>query len=564
MTAGAMVLKTLLLMVAFAGPSVAQIRGAASSQAPSTPPPQVEDPFGRDAPRGTIAGFTRAVDRGDFASAARYLQLRGSQARNAEALARALSEMMDRHFVQPIATISGGPDGELDDGLPADRERVGPLVIGDRLVDIALVRVTDPQAGPIWLISTETLSQVPALYRSIGESWAQRVMPAPLVRRSLLGVSAAQWILLAASIIIPVLVLRLLSAVLVGFVRRTRLEPGRRYRLDVWYAGLRWPMIVIVADVIHYYVLTPLIGLPLAFRFRYARVAAVVVVVAVAWLLLRMLSLAMEHARGLVHGRSQTGTRSLMLLAERLFQGLILVLAILTILTVAGVDTMTALAGFGIGGIAIALGAQKTVENLLGGIALLSDRVLAVGDLCIISNRTGIVEGITLRSIRLRTEDQTLLSIPAGTLSGSSVENFATRAKILMKTRLYLQYGTSAEQLRSILGGIRDLIADNPRLETKTSRARLVDLGERAAEIELFVYVSTSDYLEFLAVREEFLLRVATVVESSGSAFARPTQLVYMEDVAGVDGPVRGAVSRDDVRLTQRGPLRPPTSISGD
>jgi len=133
-----------------------------------------------------------------------------------------------------------------------------------------------------------------------------------------------------------------------------------------------------------------------------------------------------------------------------------------------------------------------------------------------------------------------------------------------MKTRLYLQYGTSAEQLRSILGGIRDLIADNPRLETKTSRARLVDLGERAAEIELFVYVSTSDYLEFLAVREEFLLRVATVVESSGSAFARPTQLVYMEDVAGVDGPVRGAVSRDDVRLTQRGPLRPPTSISGD
>ena len=478
------------------------------------------------------------------------MQTTGAQSAAAPSLARDLNDLMDRYFEQPIMSISNSPDGALDDGLPIDRERVGPLTIGDEKVDVALVRIDDPQSGPIWLISSATLAQVPALHQSIGETLVDRIMPRTLVRRSLFGISLAQWIFLAASIAIPMALLWLLSGALVAFMRRTIRDPRRRQVLESSYAEVRWPSIIVLALAIHF-ALTPFLGLPLTFRFRYTRLALLAAVIAVAWLCRRLLTVAFERARSMVHGSNQTGTRSLMMLGERLAKVVVVVVAILAILTIAGVDTKTALAGFGIGGVAIALGAQKTVENVLGGVFLLSDRALAVGDTCTIANRKGVVEDITLRSVRLRTDEQTLVSIPAGSLSQSSVENFASRGKTLVQTRLHLRYGTTAEQLGSILEGVGNLIAENPKLETATSRVRLVDFSDRAIELELFAYVLTADGADFLLVRQDLLLRIASIVESSGSGFAQPTQFVYMDREVDVERPSRDAVARDDVRLAQ-------------
>jgi MscS family membrane protein len=111
------------------------------------------------------------------------MQTTGAQSAAAPSLARDLNDLMDRYFEQPIMSISNSPDGALDDGLPIDREGVGPLTIGDEKVDVALVRVEDPQSGPIWLISSATLTQVPALHQSIGETLVDRIMPRKLVRR---------------------------------------------------------------------------------------------------------------------------------------------------------------------------------------------------------------------------------------------------------------------------------------------------------------------------------------------------------------------------------------------
>jgi MscS family membrane protein len=162
------------------------------------------------------------------------------------------------------------------------------------------------------------------------------------------------------------------------------------------------------------------------------------------------------------------------------------------------------------------------VENLLGGVSLITDRALAVGDFCSISNRVGVVEDITMRSVRLRTVEQTLLSVPAGTLSQSTLENFATRQKILIQTTVRLRYGTTAQQLRYVLNEVRTLLEAHPVIETSSARIRLVDFSVRAIELELFAYVLTADWLEFLALREELLLQVVAIVESSGTRFAEP------------------------------------------
>jgi len=545
-----------LLLGALAQPVVAQIPGLGASKI-LTPPQQeqLEDPLGRTTPRRTITAFIRAVDRDDFVSAARYMQVAENQRRNTERLARDLKTLVDRYLSQTLTSISDSPDGALDDGLPIDRERVGPLTIGNTKTDVTLVRVTDPQYGPIWLISSDTLAQIPALRGAIAPTWAERVMPEPLVNRELFGISVAQWLVLAGALVAPLIVLRLAAGVFIVLARWIFSHAARRRELEVWYAGLRWPLIITLGLAIHLMWL-PFLGLPLTFRIGYARIALVVAVIAFMWLMRRLLTLGFARARSMVWGKDRTSTQSLMLLGERLLKALVVLVAMMAILIIAGVDTKTALAGLGIVGVAVALGAQKTVENVLGGLLLLSDRAFAVGDTCNISNRVGQVEDITLRSVRLRTPEQSLVSIPAGVLAQAGIENFASREKIPVQTTLRLRYGTSVEQLRRILEDIRKLLDQEPRLEKESSRIRLVNFGDRAVELELFTYVLTPDFPEFMAVREALLLEIAAVVEAAGSGFAQPTEFIYVHEVPDADAPIRAASGDSSSEVAKRRKLR--------
>ena len=548
----AMSITSVLLSTLLVHSLAAQIPGVASQASPPATQQPV-DPLERTTPRGTISSFIRAVEREDYVLAARYLQVNEVQRRSTETLARDLKSLMDRYFSEPITSVSDAPEGALDDGLPIDRERVGPLTINDTKTDITLVRVADPQAGQVWLISSETLALVPALNRSVARTWVERVMPNALVSREVFGISLAHWIVLVATLVIPFILFALLTAGLVFIVRRMLSDPGRRHDFDIWYSATRWPAIAVVVLAIQVSSLR-FLGYPLAFRITYAHLGLIAAVIAMTWLMRRVLTLGFARARNMVWGQDRTSTQSLMLLGEKLLKALVVVVAILAILTIAGVNTKTALAGLGIGGVALALGAQKTVENFLGGVFLLSDRVLAVGDVCNISNRVGTVEDITLRSVRLRTVDQTLVSVPAGMLAQAGIENFASRQKILVQTVLRLRYGTSAQQLGHILDGVRELLAANPKIE-KGSRIRLINFGERALELELFAYVLTADFAEFLAVREGLFLDIASLVEMAGSGFAQPTEFIYVDakpapDAAVAPPPRRDVAVPDDVRLT--------------
>jgi MscS family membrane protein len=491
----------------------------------------------------------RAVEKND-ASAARYLEVTGAQSPRALALAHDLTDLINRYLQEPLAKVSDSPDGTLNDGLPVNRERVGPLVMGDTQADMTLVRVTDPEAGPIWLISAKTLAQVPSWTRtvtqsSIAQNWIERWMPNALLGQDIFGISLAHWTVLWATLLVPFALLVLMSGVAIRLIRARVHEPSSRRSMDAWYAGVRWPLITVLTlsiQLIWMLISMRSLGFTLTFRVAYARVALVLDVIALAWLLRKLLTLRLERARRLVLERDRTGTQSLMLLGERLLRTLVVLVAVFAILAILGVDTKTALAGIGIGGIALALGAQKTVENLLGGVLLLTDKAIAIGDFCNISNRVGVVEDITLRSVRLRTLDRTLVSIPAGVLAQSGIENFATREKILAQSTLRLRYGTTVEQVTRILSDIRKILAENPSVERETSRIRLVNFGSESIELEVFAYIVTADYNRFLEVREELLLQMASIVEAAGSGFA-PTRFIYVQ---GPDSEARALRSTRD------------------
>ena len=147
----------------------------------------------------------------------------------------------------------------------------------------------------------------------------------------------------------------------------------------------------------------------------------------------------------------------------------------------------------------------------------------------------GTVEDISLRSTRIRTPDRTELSIPNGSLATMNVENLSRRDKILFNTKLGLRYETSPDQMRYVLVQIRRLLYEHPKVETEGARNRFVSFDESALSMEIFCYVLTRDFNEFLAIREDLLLRIMDIVDAAGSGFAFPSQTVYLGRDTGVD-----------------------------
>jgi MscS family membrane protein len=201
-------------------------------------------------------------------------------------------------------------------------------------------------------------------------------------------------------------------------------------------------------------------------------------------------------------------------------KGLAIVIGAAVILYSAGINLTAVLTGLGVGGIAIAFAAQKTLENLFGGIMIASDQPIRVGDFCKAGEYTGTVESIGLRSTRIRTIDRSVVSVPNGQLSVMSLENFALRDKIKFQHVLTLRSQTSGAQLRHVLTEIRGVLTGHPKIQEGSARVRLVAVKNAGFEIELFAYVIASSWEAFLEVQEELLAGVIDIVEASGSAFA--------------------------------------------
>jgi MscS family membrane protein len=200
-----------------------------------------------------------------------------------------------------------------------------------------------------------------------------------------------------------------------------------------------------------------------------------------------------------------------------------------------GIPAYGVVAGLGVGGLAIALAAQPTIENLIGGFSLFADKPVRVGDLCRCGEDEGTVEAIGLRSTRIRGLDRTLTTIPNAALAKLAIENFSERDRILIQTTIGVRYETSLEQLRFLLATIRELLMTHPRIHKETARARLVGFGESSLDIELFAFATTRDRIEFLSIREDILLRVMELVEQSGTALAYPSQTLYFSKDSGLD-----------------------------
>jgi len=501
-------------------------------KAAANPPAKTgADPLGRETPYGTVFGFLEAAQAGNYSIAAQYLQMSPAHRQTqGDAMAMKLNVAMNSSFAGNLRP-SRQPEGTLQEDVPSDRQKLGTMVSGDIEDELELVRVTDPNTGRIWLISSDTLSRIPELYDQIVARRVETRLPAWVVRHQLAGMPLWQWFALV--LLIPV-------AAAVGWVLLLGLEVPLLWWMKKQVPGFwQWrsvsgPEWLLGGTLVHR-ILASYLGMPLLPRHYYLQVTAVLIVISANWILWRVIRWFLHRVRNRALAHGHGGTGSLMLLGERLVKAAVFMLAAFVILGILGFNMSTALAGLGIGGLAIGFGAQKTIENLFGGVSVLGDEVIRVGDVCRFGDRTGTVEDIGLRSTRVRTEERTLLAIPNGTVATINVENLSRRDKMLFKTVLGLRTETTPDHLRYVLSEIRRILYSHPKIETKTVRVRLTELASGSINVELVCYVLTQDFNEFAAVREDLLLRIMHLVEDSGTGFALPSQTLYLGRDSGLE-----------------------------
>jgi MscS family membrane protein len=250
------------------------------------------------------------------------------------------------------------------------------------------------------------------------------------------------------------------------------------------------------------------------------------------WLTLRVID-AVHHILGERAAAAVRPTaRSLLAIGARLVKFVVLVVGFILALSAFGVPVTSLVAGLGIGGIALALAAQKTVENLFGTLSIGVDQPFREGDFVRIGEVLGTIEAIGLRSTRVRTLDRTLVAIPNAQLADSRTESYTARDRIRLACTLGLVYETRAASMRRILAELEAALRAHPKIWRDTVVVRFKEYAASSLDVEIMAWFLTTDWNEFTAIRQELLLQFMEIVEQCGSSFAFPTQTVH---VAGRD-----------------------------
>ena len=489
-------------LLTVAAPAAGQSKPAAPA-ASNQPPASSGDALDRATPRGTVLGFMKAIreDRTDIAVQYLNTPLRGAAA---VTLAEQLFVVLDRRLPPRLVLLSDRPEGSLANPFTPDRDVIGTVPTDDGPLDLVVERTNRGAAGSVWVFSRATLAAIPDVYDEVNLVSVDRFLPGVLKQR-IFGIRLFEW--LAFALMFGVVY------VLGGF---RRLIPGS-VRLLLLAILMRWAIVGI--------------DLPLVERQFWASVAAVLFIAAATSIALGLNKVAARYALRHFENAGRGEITSMLSPARRVVDGLVLAVAGLVTLHYFGVDPTAALAGLGIGGIAVALAAQKTLENVIGGISIIADKAVRVGDAVKLGEISGTVDYIGLRSTRIRTLDRTILSVPNGQIATVNVETLSVRDKFRFAHVLSLRYATSSSQIRQVVEGIHAYLLRQPSVDaSEPIRVRFIRLGVSSLDIEVVVYLLRPGWEEFLETQQQLLLEMIAIVERAGASLALPSQVLHLAD----------------------------------
>ncbi|MBE0496244.1 MAG: mechanosensitive ion channel family protein [Campylobacterales bacterium] len=210
---------------------------------------------------------------------------------------------------------------------------------------------------------------------------------------------------------------------------------------------------------------------------------------------------------------------------------IIIAFGVMSILQIWGVNVSAFVASLGLGGLAIALAARDTVANLFGSLVLFTDRPFRVGDWIQTSDVEGVVEDIGIRSTKVRTFAQALITVPNAIVANTAITNWTRMGKRRIRMSLGVTYSTTTAQMEAILGDIRAHLASNDTIHQETIMIYFDEFGPSSLNIFCYFFTKTTVWAEYLKVREQVNLELMRIIERNGASFAFPTQSLHIESI---------------------------------
>jgi MscS family membrane protein len=505
------------LLLAVALPLAAAAPETPAATTPATPA-AVPDRFDRETPRSTVTALINALAKHDYELAANYIDTPAERSRGQRTpgteLARRLQVLLDHGgSLEPFAALSNAPTGRINDDLDIDREDVGSITIQGKEVPVLLAR-SGANDQAIWKVARETASQ---LGLASADTVASKSGAGTGSGYMVGGAPVKDWALLVGLAAASFAGLWFLASIVLFALRKLLPHPETNGVYLFLQASLPPFSLLFATGVFYAWVEDLPVGI--VARQTFLRYSGVVTAIAFVWFGLRLVDAISDLAISRMERRQRRQVISVVTLLRRAVKILLLALSVVGILDTFGINVTTGIAALGVGGIALALGAQKTVENLVGSVTVIADRPAQIGDAIKVGTVSGTVEDIGIRSTRIRTGERTIVTIPNGDFSARQIENLTDRDRFLFNPVIPIGPAATADQLREAVDLIQGVL-DRHEHVASNARARLSGLTERGFTIDTTAYIALADADASNVVRQELLLAIFGALEGAGISLA--------------------------------------------
>lgn len=436
-------------------------------------------------------------------------------------LARQLKAVLDTHVWFDLDTISDAPEGKQNDRLPADLDEVGRIPVPGGWAPVRMQRLPSGQ----WVFTSATVAKTPEWYAALPDRWVRDHLPEPLLRPGPKELLWWQWIAVPILFILAFVAGRVLAMLLRPVLRVLARRSHSTFASTV-VERVHGPLALFIGGVVVLFLVHRLALTAPARAFLDSFVHALMLV-AFFWAGLRTIDIGGDAFRSSRIVEQRPELLGLLPVGTRVAKVALLAFALVAVLQQMGYPVASLIAGLGIGGLAVALAAQKTVENLFGSVTLGVDQPFRQGDFVKVDDLVGTVEEVGLRSTRIRTLDRTLVTLPNGRLADSRIESFAARDRCRMFAVIGLVYSTRSEQIQRIREEILDHLTNHERVWPDTIRVVFTGFNQSSLDLEILAWFQTTDWGQFLHIRQDVLLKVMEIVERNGSAFALPSRTLH-------------------------------------
>ena len=527
-----LIVMTLLVAMAFsvlsqssalaAEASILGVGGAKTEEGDGT---SIPDSFGRDTPRNTVQGFIAALGENDYLLASNYLNL--SKSDNPTTMVRQFKQALDAGGrFQADLQINNTPEGNLTDQLPPSQENVGVIKVSDTSIPLLLERVVSKQGEQYWQFSSETLSSIPEAIENYEPTLVSRYTIASLEGKKLFDYQLAD---LVAALMITI------SSFLFTYIAVWLLY----HLLAITYPRLRdvalplpdkviLPLAVVIMALILSEVMV-YAGVSVTLREPVNRFAEIASWVAITWLLLRIIDALFTRAVNLSYKKNHTERVSILGLLRKVVKALLLIFAVIVTFGNLGFDLTTGIAALGVGGLALALGAQKTIENLVGSVVVVADSPVRIGDYCKFGTYEGTVIDIGIRSSRVRTLTRTIVTVPNGDFSSMQIENFTSRDMFRFLHQLYIKRTADINVVFKMVNHLDEFLNEHELTNQEWNQVNILELRQDCYIIQLQAYINATGIIEFYEKQDRLFVDLLMQVRQYDVEHALPTQQLIVK-----------------------------------